>query len=138
MPAGKNYNIQTKQFRLKGTTGSCVIIGSTVAAGMSRYVTFISVRQNSLARGLGSKIWFASVATSQGASTTTLASAAKKFTVRLVSAFGADKNYMYPRSGPDTENPLFSVAASKFLVARTSKTQAGSASCTVFVQYYDQ
>lgn len=140
MPAGKNYNIQTKQFKCKGTTGSSVIIGSSVAAGMKRYVTFISVRQNSLARGLGSKIWFASATTSQALkfSTISLVSAAKKFTVRLVSAYGSDKVFNYPRSGPDTENPLFSIAESKFLVAQTASAQAGSASCTVFVQYYDQ
>ena len=139
MVAGRNYNPTTKQFHLKGTTGSCVTIGSSVAAGMKRYVTFISVRQNGTANGKGSKIWFCSAATSQGASTTALASTTKKFTVRLVSAAGSHpKQFKYPNSGPDPENPLFSIAASKFLVARTSKAQAGSASCTIFVQYYDQ
>ena len=139
MTAGKNYNIQTKKFHLKGTTGSAVTIGSSVAAGMKRYVTFISVRQNSITRGKGSKIWFCSVAASQGASTVTLASASEKFTVRLTSAYGTNpKSFKYPGSGPDPENPLFSVAASKFLVARSSSAQAGSTSCTVFVQYYDQ
>jgi hypothetical protein len=139
MTAGRNYNILTKKFHLKGTTGSAVTIGSSVAAGMNRYITFISVRQNAIAKGLGSKIWFCSVATSQGASTVTLASASEKFTVRLASAAGAHpKFFKYPGSGPDPENPLFSVAASKFCVARSSSTQAGSTSCTVFVQYYDR
>ena len=139
MTAGKNYNILTKKFHLKGTTGSSVAIGAAVAAGMNRYVTFISVRQNSLVKNKGSKIWFCSVATSQGASTVTLASASEKFTVRLASAPGSQpKQFIYPVSGPDPENPLFSVAASKFLVARSSSAQAGSTSCTVFVQYYDQ
>jgi hypothetical protein len=109
MVAGKNYNIQTKQFRLKGTTGSCVTIGSSVAAGMNRYVTFISVRQNGLVANKGSKIWFCSAATSQGASTTALASTTKKFTVRLTSAVGASKSFKAPAIGPDPENPLFSI-----------------------------
>lgn len=138
MTAGRNYNILTKKFHLKGTTGSSVAIGGAVAAGMNRYVTFISVRQNATTKDLGSKIWFCSVATSQGASTVTLASASEKFTVRLVSAAGAEpKFFKYPGS-PDPENPLFSVAASKFFIARSSSAQAGSTNCTVFVQYYDQ
>lgn len=138
MTAGKNYNIQTKRFTAK-KGGSCVAVGSTVASNMKRYVTFISVRQNSLARGAGSKLWFCSAAASQSINTTALASVANKFTVRLASAFGADKVFMYPRSGPDPENPLFSIAASKLLSVRmTATSQAGSASCTVFVQYYDQ
>ncbi len=136
MTAGKNYNIVTKQVVTK-KGGSCVAIGSTVAAGLKRYVTFVSVNQNAV-KNKGSKIWFCSTTASQAINTTALASVANKFTVRLSSATGYNRHFEYPRSGPDPENPLFSIAESRMLVARmTSGLQAGSASCTVFVQYYD-
>ncbi len=141
MTAGKNYNIQTKQFRCKGTTGSCVAIGGAVPAGMKRYVTFISVRPALIAKtAKGSKILFCSAAASQTTkySTVALASAAKKFVVRIPSATAQKRFFAYPESGADPENPLFSVAESKFLTAQTHSTNSASASCTVFVQYYDQ
>jgi hypothetical protein len=140
MTSGKNYNLQTKTFRCKGTTGSCVAIGGAVPTGMKRYVTFISVRPTLLTKvSKGSKIWFCSAATSQATkfSTLALASAAKKFVVRIPSATAQKRFFAYPESGPDPENPLFSVAESKFLTAQTHSTTHVSASCAVFVQYYD-
>lgn len=134
----KNYNIVTKRvLRLKGTTGSAVAIGSSVAAGMTRYVTFIRVDQSAGTKNEGSKIWLCSTAATATASSTALANTAMKMMLLIPSAVGARKNITLP-DNPDPENPLFTIAASKFLTARASKLQLGSASCTLLVQYYDQ
>lgn len=133
----KNYNIQTRTVRAKGTTGSGVAIGSSVAAGMTRYVTLIKIMQSAGSGGKGSKMWFCSTAATATASSTALASAACKMLVVINSAAGSTKNYQVPDK-PDTENPLFTIAASKFLTVRASKLQLGSNSCSIFVQYYDQ
>ena len=133
----KNYNIRTATVRAKGTTGSGVAIGSSVATGMTRYVTFIKVMQSAGSAGKGSKLWFCSTAATATASSTALASAACKMMVLIPSAVGATKNYQVPNR-PDTENPLFTIAAGKFLTVRSSKLQLGSNSCSIFVQYYDQ
>lgn len=137
MPSGKNYNIQSRTVRAKGTTGSGVAIGSSVAAGMTRYVTYIRINQSAGAGGLGSKIWFCSTAATATASSTALANTAMKLMVLIPSAVGASKTIEMPMVA-DPENPLFTIAASKFLTTRTSKLQLGSASCSIFVQYYDQ
>lgn len=137
MTAGKNYNIVTKTVRAKGTTGSGVAIGSSVAAGMTRYVTFIRINQAAAVGNKGSKLWFCSTAATATASTTALANTAMKLMVLIPSAVGIDKVVELP-DHPDTKNPLFTIAASKFLTVRSSKLQLGSASCAIFVQYYDQ
>lgn len=133
----KNYNIVTKTVRAKGTTGSAVVIGSSVAANMTRYVTYIRVNQAAAAGNKGSKLWFCSTAASSTASTTAAANTAMKLMVLIPSAVGIDKVVELP-AAPDTENPLFTIAASKWLSVRSSKLQLGSASCSIFVQYYDQ
>lgn len=139
MTAGKNYNIVTKTVRTKGTTGSAVAIGSSVAAGMKRYVTYIRINQRAGGKGLGSKIWFCSTAATATASSTALANTAMKLMVLINSAVNAGVNKVVEMPDrPDPENPLFTIAASKFFTVRSSKLQLGSASCAIFVQYYDQ
>lgn len=137
MTAGKNYNIITKTVRAKGSSGSAVAIGSSVAAGMKRYVTFIRINQAAGTKNVGSKLWFCSTAASSTASTTAAANSAMKLMVLIPSAVGANKVVQIPDK-PDTENPLFTIAASRWLSVRSSKLQLGSASCSIFVQYYDQ
>lgn len=135
----KNYNIITKTVRAKGTTGSAVTIGSSVAAGMKRYVTLIRINQRAGGKGLGSKLWFCSTAASSTASTTAAANTAMKLMVLINSAANAGVHKVVELPDyPDPENPLFTIAASKFLTVRASKLQLGSASCAIFVQYYDQ
>lgn len=136
MVAGKNYNIISKRVVPKNTTGSAVVIGSSVAAGKTRYVTFIAISPNVGASGKGRKIYFCSTTTSSVASTATLASANAKLKYVQASA-SAEPNVHFPAS-PDTENPLFTIAASKWLSVSQVSAQAGSGACSVFVQYYDQ
>ena len=62
MASGNNYNIRTV---FKGLFCSAaqinVAIGSVVPAGMTRYVTYIRMTQNSSARNIGSKVYLCSV-----------------------------------------------------------------------------
>lgn len=132
----KNYNIVTKVVNPKNTTSSAVAVGSSVATGMTRYVTFVSISPRVGHADKGRKLYFCSTSTSTKASTPTLASAAAKWVYVQASA-SAEPNFHMPRK-VDTEKPLFSIAAGKFLTVMQSSAQAGSGACSVFVQYYDQ
>lgn len=136
MVAGKNYNIITRTVVPKNTTGSAVAIGSSVAAGKMRYVTFVAISPNTGASGKGRRIYLCSTTTSSIASTDTLASANAKIKYVQASA-SAEPNIFFP-SNPNTENPLFTIAASKWLTLHQTSAQAGSGACSVFVQFYDQ
>jgi hypothetical protein len=138
MVAGKNFNIITKV--ISPSLGSAIAVGSSVAAGMTRYVTFIAISPRVGNVGKGRLIYFCSTPAAATASTATLASAAAK--MKYVQASGivsaaVEPNAHFPKV-INTENPLFTVAASKFLTVHQVSAQAGSGACSVFVQYYDQ
>lgn len=130
----KNYNIQTRSVNV--TVGSVVAVGSSVAAGMTRYVTFIAISPRVAHQSKGRRIYFCSTAASNTATTATLASAAAKWKYVQASA-STEPNFHMPRK-IDTEKPLFTIAASKFLTVHQASAQAGSGAASVFVQYYDQ
>lgn len=137
----RNYNIKTVRKALPTGKMSAAVtaIGSSVAAGMTRYVTFVRVEGNSASNKLGSRVYFCSTtaaAVSQAKNTST-ASAVAKMIIELESAYAMPKAVQIPPK-IDTENPLFTIAASKFLLVTKSGLQLGSNPCTVFVQYYDQ
>ena len=133
----KNYNIQTRVIATGSTiASSAVAVGSSVAAGKTRYVTFIAITPRVGATGKGRKIYFCSTTTAIHASTPTKASAAAKLKYVQVSA-SAESNAHFP-SEINTENPLFTIAASNFLTVFQVSAQAGSGAANVFVQYYDQ
>jgi len=135
MAAGKNYNIQTRVVGVGSTVQAAKAIGSSVAAGKTRYVTFIAITPRK-ATNAGRRIYFCSTSTSVKASTPTLASAAAKLRYNQISA-SAEQNAHFPDE-INTENPLFTIAASKFLTVFQGTAQAGSGATSVFVQYYDQ
>ena len=146
MVAGKNYNVVTKQAKLQSVAGSNVTaIGAVVPTGMKRYVTFIHVSRVQGATNIGSKVYIASAA---GATLSLAsASASAKMIVILASAVykastntgaGGPGNFSIP-GRINTDKPLFSVAAGKYLLARQASTAAlGNAETSLFVQYYDQ
>jgi hypothetical protein len=138
MTAGKNNNLVTVTKRIFASAAQInVAIGTIVPAGMTRYVTYIRANQGSSARNIGSKVYLCSVTALTDASSTAACLARLKMTVQIPSTIGAAKFVEIPNR-PDSENPLFTIAASKYLTARMSRLQLGSASCTLFVQYYDQ
>jgi hypothetical protein len=145
MTAGKNYNIQTVSKQI-ATKSSHVVIGSSVAAGLTRYVTMVRVAQVTNGAAKGSRVVFCSAAASGTATNMTTASANGKLSIGIPSATAAsavarfrvpNKTIQMPGQ-PNTENPLFTVAASKWLTATLGSAAGTSATCVVFAQFYDQ
>lgn len=136
----KNYNIKTVSKRLAGK-GSHVVFGSSVAAGMTRYVTMVKVANDQSTAGKSSRIYLCSTAASNTANATAAASTAQKMRITIQSALATSpfqtKEVTIPRQ-PDTENPLFTIAASKWLSAYLCSIGGGSSPVNMFVQYYDQ
>lgn len=136
----KNNNLITVVKQIpKG--GQATAIGSSVAAGMTRYVTFVRAANDLIVGSAlpGSKLYLceALAATKTSYSTPTLASALQKAVIIIPSAMTADKDY---QSTPkiDSENPLFSIAESKFLTTLLVSETGMSGPVNLLVQYYDE
>lgn len=120
----KNYDIRTLS-KVISTVNTGLGIGA-VPTGMKRWVTFVRVDN---AYGGENKLILASATGSAAASTVALASAAAKDRITLQ----AKEHFSNPPRGPsDPEFPLFSIAESKYLQAKTTRGQVN-----LFVQYYD-
>lgn len=136
----KNYDIKSASKRLAGKS-SHVVFGSSVAAGMKRYVTLVRVAQDQSTAGKSSRIVFTSTAASNTASSTGAASIAMKMRVTIQSALATSpfqKKVVQVPQQPDTENPLFTIAASKWFGAYLGSVAGASSPVNLFVQYYDQ
>ncbi len=126
MEAGtaQNYDLKT----LSKQIGSAVVtlgIGA-VPVGMKRYFTL--VRVNNIA-GANNTLYICSGTGSATPGTTASASAAQKYSIQLE----AGESDEFPRSRPSAKNPLFSIAAGAYVVAKTNYGNA-----RLFAQYYDQ
>ncbi len=136
----KNHNIQTIVKELPAG-GLATAIGSSVPANMTRFVTFVRVDRSAPAinTAVGSKLYLCEALSNAKTSysTPTLASALQKMVVIIPSAVTANKDF---QSTPkiDTENPLFSIAASKFLTTLLVSDANLSGAANMFVQYYDE
>lgn len=133
----KNQNIITKSinFTTAASVGSCIAVGAAVPANMKRYVTFIAISPRAQSNK-GRLIYFCSTTASNSATTAANASTTAKWKYVQISA-SAEKNFHMP-SKIDTEKPLFTIAASKFLTIYHSSAAASSAESSIFVQYYEQ
>jgi len=121
----KNYDIKTIS-KVISTVNTGLSLGA-VPAGMKRWVTF--VRADNVYGG-ENKLFLVSTTTETAASTVALASAGAKDRVTLQSK----EHFANPPKGPaDPEFPLFSIAESKYLTAKTNR-----GSVNLFVQYYDE
>jgi len=134
----KNYDIKTASKYLGGVS-SHIAIGSSVAANMTRYVTFLRIMSDAPTNKEGSKVYLCSTAASNTASSTGAASTAQKLVGRIQSALAIrDKTVIVPKGGPNTEHPLFTIAASKWLTAYLCSVAGQSYPVHVFAQYYDE
>lgn len=101
-----------------------------VPAGKQRFITF--VKAFNMYRGAGTNtLYIASHTTSQLA-TLAAATAAKKMTIPFRIEDVADQRVQVPERGPDLQTPLFTIAASNYLSARST-----TGNVDVFVTYYD-
>lgn len=144
----KNNNLQTVSKQIS-TKSSHIVIGSSVAAGLTRYVTMLKVTQSQGAtNGKGSRVIFCSTLLSGTSSNPTAGSANAKIAVVIPSAIvSADptsanmplvvKSKQIPAM-PDSENPLMTIAASKWFTAVLGSAAGTSSPVHVFGQYYDQ
>jgi len=143
MVAGKNYNLQTKLWKL-ASKGNYKVFGSSVAAGLTRYVTCVGVIQDQGGMAsAGSRVTFCSAAVSTLTSAGHVSATAKIVVgigSYLASAGGAgvfEKTVILPSGAPNTEHPLFTVAASKFFSVALASAAGQSVACEVFAQWYD-
>ena len=121
--------------------GLATIVGSSVADGMTIYVTFVrAVRDGIITSATaGGKVFLAEtlsgVKTSY--STPALASALQKQVIMIPSTVAGNKDI---QSTPkiDSENPLFSIASTKFLAALLVSDTGMSGAVNLFVQYYEE
>ncbi len=121
----KNYDIKTVS-KVISTVNTGLSLGA-VPSGMKRWVTF--VRADNVYGG-ENKLFLVSTTAETAASTVTAASAGAKDRVTLQSK----EHFANPPKGPaDPEFPLFSIAESKYLTAKTNR-----GSVNLFVQYYDE
>lgn len=121
----KNYDIKTKS-KVVGTAIASLGLGA-VPTGMKRWITFMRVDN---AYGGENKLWLVSTTGELVASTNTLASAGAKDRVTLQ----AKEHIAIPSEGPtDPEYPLFSIATSKYLSAKTNRGDVN-----LLVQYYEE
>lgn len=126
MKAGTAQNYDLKSLSVViGTTVATLGLGA-VPTGMKRYFTMI--RANNIS-GANNTLYVCSGTGSATPATTASASAAQKYAVHLE----ANESDEFPRSKPSATNPLFSIAAGSYTVAKTS-----NGNCRLFMQYFDQ
>jgi len=131
----KNYNIQTVSEHLDHGDLHAEI-GGLVADGMTRYVTFIRVNPLTPANNASSKVYLCCAAIS-GSITAASATLTQKMVILIASASASDKAIMVP-DRPDTEHPLFTVAAGSYLRTLLSSVGPATSSVQIFAQYYDE
>lgn len=120
----KNYDLRTIS-KVISTINTGFGIGA-VPSGMKRWVTFIRVDN---VYGGENKLILASVTGNAAASTVALASAAAKERITLQ----AKEHLSIPQRGPaDPAFPIFSIAESKYLQAKTTRGEIN-----ISIQYYD-
>lgn len=140
----KNNNLVTVS-KLIPTKSSHVVIGSSVAPGLTRYVTMVKAMATSKTNGKGSRVFFCSGAASGTGTNQTTASAIQKIKLTIASTpmtsggvtQTVKKTIQVPQM-PDSANPLFSIAESKWFTATLSSETGASAPVNIFAQYYDE
>jgi len=133
----KNYNIQTVSKYLDPADDH-IVIGSSVAAGMTRYVTFLRVIPSAAGGDEGSKVFFCSTTASDTASDVTTASATQKLVAFIASQTAASTKEVVVPERPNTEHPLFTIAESKWFIAYLCSAVGHSFPAYVHAQYYDE
>jgi hypothetical protein len=123
-------------FKIASSDASALNIGGLVAAGHTRWVTFLQIDSPTVAIASSNKIHFTEVdasATKNSMITTTNRKLMLAYKATSLSDCSHKLPIMMPEDGPDPEAPLFSIAGGKYLGVYTSVTTAH-----VFCQYFDE
>ena len=138
----RNIELKTVSKILASKT-SQINIGGQVPAGMKRWITFLSVDTWALASCQAVKLYLASVPTSISPRSSIVATTNRKMMIDLRASGinqGTKRNFtpdgpplMIP-DRPDSNKPLFSIAAGKWLGAYASNASAAN----VLIQYFDE
>lgn len=104
------------------STVSGMSIGTVVAQGKKRFVTYIKVQ----CRGIANTVFVGETVASVN---TTITAAATKFTQYV------NTEYEYPEAPGDVDHPLFAIDSAFYLCAVTSDDDADNTILTM--QYYD-
>lgn len=122
------------------SSASAINIGGQVPAGMKRWVTFLAA-DALLATGAESvRVYIASVGVSNPTAASLIATSNRKMVIDIRASGPAGAQQLCANgppfqlpARPDTNAPLFSIAASKWLGAFATRTTGN-----LFVQYYDE
>lgn len=136
MPGIRNREIKTKSKIISSDTAG-LNIGSQVPSGMKRWFTFLMFDTATASRASDIKLYFASVSVSNPTRASIVATGNRKLVFALegtmLSRSNKQRPVMLPLSGPDPENPIFSIASGKWLGVYASLTTAN-----VTTQYFDE
>jgi len=131
----RNTELNTVEKVVTSAT-SQINIGGQVPAGMKRWVTFLSVDSMVIDGGASQLgVYFASVAVSNPTASSLIATANRRslLFLRATQTSGMRKTPLTIPKNPSVDNPLFSIAAEKWLGAYATKTTA-----LVTMQYFDE
>jgi hypothetical protein len=125
------YDIKSKNVVI-GTQAGTVSFGiGQVPAGKTRFITYVKATNINHGVGPTNTLYMAENAADSITGIAT-ATASKKLTIPF-NADLSENERQVPNGGPDTDRPLFTVAASHYLIGCTSRKPID-----VFVQYYDE
>ena len=132
----RNSELKTTSKIVTEDTAGLNLAGQ-VPAGMKRWVSFLTMDTATVNRASDVGVYFASVSVSNPTKASLIATSNRKRFIPIegtkLSRSNKARPVMLPASGPDPENPIFSIAAGKWLGVYASKTTAN-----VFMQYYDE
>jgi len=116
---------------------AAINLGGQVPDGMKRWVTFLTADTATVNEASDVGVYFASVPVSNPTRASIVATSNRKRFVpmegTMLSRSNKARPLMLPSSGPDPENPLFSIAAGKWF-----GVFATAATANVFMQYFDE
>lgn len=116
---------------------AALTLGGQVPASMKRWISFLTIDTASRSRASDVGVYFASVGVSNPTRASIVATGNRKRFVpmegTMLSRSNKARPVMLPSSGPDPENPIFSIAAGKWLGVYASKTTAN-----IFMQHFDE
>jgi hypothetical protein len=132
----RNTELQSESKMVTKETAE-LTLGGQVPAGMKRWVSFLTIDTATVNRASDVGVYFASVGVSNPTRASIIATSNRKRFIPMegtkLSRSNKARPLMLPESGPNPENPLFSIAAGNWL-----GVFATAATANVFMQHFDE